>query len=922
MKQLLEKYKPKIPLIITTLLTIVSFYYMLKSMARVTSAISTRLLKKEYQFFPSIFGYTNDIGYTELIIIGSVSILAFLLSTRVKFYMKPIRKLFMFLIPLFYFLFSLIGIGMAKIRIYVFPFFEDKMSMVLKEQSTLSKLLFEEFEGFYTLITLLPVIVIVFLCMFIFQKFLAYQELFIESFNEFEIKGEKLRKFSNLETKSELPDVLLGINTITKEQVVLPGGDRALHTLIVGPVGAGKSAAIALVTINQDLHYIAQYINRFKDIVENEDYLTDGTIENEFSGISIIDPSNDLCQKVYDLCKAHNIPEDMIYYIDPTNPKTKSINIMKGPASKVAEELTQVLADLSDNGGAGNPFFMQAQRSHLKNYIYLLKLHDKDKADTWLFDDLIEMYNDTNLVHKMHNKLKVQIEEMSATFIDEKDVTSEAYIEKRDERNFLKNLINLDAWFSNNIVPVMEKMPGGMVRKVYNEKNEIQYEDLQERDIKGLINVLSDLATNTYVNRVLFGHSDFDFDEHMEKGGILLVNTAKGELVEMSSIIGKIVLVKLQSAAFRRKPNVTPYHHIYVDEAPEYLYQSFKSFPAQCRKYKVIITTLQQTIAQLAGPFGEPYMDTLIGTMRNRFVFGDLPAYDAKYFSELFGDKFEFEESETEQAVSPLQDNPVSRSGSTYTRVDKSNMSLSQMVYQDAFTFAAKIVVKNKPIPVQQIKADFVPREEFEIAKVLVLDEAAEFYINYNRNQTEDNEVSMIDMEILVEEHTQIELTAPEDNTVRTNDFLSQVDRVKSDVVDMPTEQIIKYDNIEDKVEKEVPVIDFRAYKAINDMNQAFTKKADSPSDDQTERVNPFFIPKREVEIIEDTALNKEELVNPFFKVKSEAVEGDNKLSDSFESTEIVQENLDFIEELQGKISEEFDNSESEKTAADLFRKR
>lgn len=906
MNEFLLRNKPKIPIILITLLSSFTLFYTLKSIVRVVNVIATRLISSDIQILPIIFGESNRIGYIEFVLVGAISIGTFLLSTRVSYFSKKYMKVCMFSIPFFYVLFSLVGIGITKIHDYVFPFFEEKMRLVLKEQSTINKLLFEEFEGFYTLITLFPVIIILFISMFLFQKFLAHQDLFVEAFYEFELKGERFRKFSNLESKSLAPDVLLGVNVVTKEQVVLPGGDRPLHTLIVGPVGAGKSAAIALVTINQDLNYITQYVNRFKNLVAVENYKDKGLLKNEISGISIIEPSNDLCMKVYQLCKAHNIPEDMIYYIDPTNPKTKSLNIMKGSAAKVAEELTQVLADLSDNGGQGNQFFLQAQRSHLKNYIYLLKLHDKDKLDTWLFDDLINMYNNTSLVHDMHMKLKSRIIEFESEFTDEFDVTSEAYIEKRDERNFLKNLKNIDAWFDHNIVPLLEKVGGGMTRKVYNDKNEVVYEDLQAKDIKGLVNVLSDLSTNTYVNRVLFGHSDFDFDEHMRKGGILLVNTAKGDLVEMSSIIGKVVLIKLQSATFRRQPDLVPYHHIYVDEAPEYLYQSFKSFPAQCRKYKVMITTLQQTIAQLSGAFGEPYMDTLIGTMRNRYVFGDLPVYDAEYFSKLFGDKFEFEESETEQSVSPLQDNPMSRSGYGYSKVDKSNMSVSEMVYQDAFTFAAKIVVENKPIPVQQIKANFVPKEEFEVAKYLVADEAAEFYLAYNENDADLAIQALEEVDTAIEPAPIIESVPPVSVLEDTRDFATQVERIEKDVVVMPNTQTIKY------TAREAEVIDFTAYKSISEMN----KKLQAPQEELT------------LSVSESEEVNKQQS-NTIEQVEVAAVqdkEGDqikvNVAIAEFENTVIQQKNIDFVNQLQKDVSSELEVIKKEKRGADLFKRK
>lgn len=304
-----------------------------------------------------------------------------------------------------------------------------------------------------------------------------------------------------------------------------------------------------------------------------------------------------------------------------------------------------------------------------------------------------------------------------------------------------------------------------------------------------------------------------------------------------------------------------------------------------------MITTLQQTIAQLSGAFGEPYMDTLIGTMRNRYVFGDLPVYDAEYFSKLFGDKFEFEESETEQSVSPLQDNPMSRSGYGYSKVDKSNMSVSEMVYQDAFTFAAKIVVENKPIPVQQIKANFVPKEEFEVAKYLVADEAAEFYLAYNENDADLAIQALEEVDTAIEPAPIIESVPPVSVLEDTRDFATQVERIEKDVVVMPNTQTIKY------TAREAEVIDFTAYKSISEMN----KKLQVPQEELT------------LSVSESEEVNKQQS-NTIEQVEVAAVqdkEGDqikvNVAIAEFENTVIQQENIDFVNQLQKDVSSELE---------------
>ncbi|PFO88460.1 conjugal transfer protein TraG [Bacillus cereus] len=216
----------------------------------------------------------------------------------------------------------------------------------------------------------------------------------------------------------------------------------------------------------------------------------------------------------------------------------------------------------------------------------------------------------------------------------------------------------------------------------------------------------------------------------MEQGGILLVNTAKGELAELSNVLGKFILLSMQNAVFRRKPNVSPYHHIIVDEFPDFVVRPFKEFPAQSRKYKVILTIASQTLSQLALDFTEQYMFTLLGSFRNKMIFGDVTPYDAKIFSDMFGEKEEFKEAESEQGISPMQDNPVSRLGSTYQKAKEVVMSPGDIMGQGAFICAARIVQDNHVQPVQQITSNFVPKEEFVQAIIQVDLETGQYWEN------------------------------------------------------------------------------------------------------------------------------------------------------------------------------------------------
>ncbi|PFC78673.1 DNA translocase FtsK [Bacillus cereus] len=606
----------------------------------------------------------------------------------------------------------------APIHAKVIPYLTDKSKHVnFGEYEAIGHVLTGNFHTLTMIFVFLPTVFMILFTLWYSGHIVRYREEILKWVQKYEYKNHKLQKWFNSQEEQIYPDVEIGPHIEHKEMVRIKGKDRTLNGIIIGPIGSGKTSSLIIPMINQDLHWMVRFINKFETAYKKNDYDTEEVKGTFLNGVTVIEPSNDLCQKVYKLVQAHKIPASSVYYIDPTNPDTKNINILRGPVDKVAEVFAMVIQGLSESN---NAFFEQAQRNHLKQHIYLLKLHNPQKDVT--FDDLIEMYDDVERVHRMHKLLKVQVEKLY-DFVQ----TGAA---SRDQKNEYKIIKGIDEWFDNTIREKMDFQGEPAVYKSGKYRGQPMHYDREEEYVKGLRNILKDLASNVLIRRVLFGKSDFDFDIHLEQGGILLVNTAKGELADLSNVLGKFVLLSMQNAVFRREPNVSPYHHIIVDEFPDYVVRPFKEFPAQSRKYKVILTIASQTLSQLALDFTEQYMFTLLGSFRNKMIFGDVTPYDAKIFSDMFGEKEEFKEAESEQGISPMQDNPVSRLGSTYQKAKEVVMSPGDIMGQGAFICAARIVQDNHVQPVQQITSNFVPKEEFAQAIIQVDLETGQYWEN------------------------------------------------------------------------------------------------------------------------------------------------------------------------------------------------
>ncbi|MGW5955912.1 DNA translocase FtsK [Bacillus mycoides] len=606
----------------------------------------------------------------------------------------------------------------APIHAKVIPYLTDKATHVnFGEYQAVGHVLTGNFHTLTMIFVFLPTVFMILFTLWYSGHIVRYREEILKWVQKYEYKNHKLQKWFNSQEQQIYPDVEIGPHIEHKEMVRIKGKDRTLNGIIIGPIGSGKTSSLIIPMINQDLHWMVRFINKFENAYKKNDYDTEEVKGTFLNGVTVIEPSNDLCQKVFKLVQAHKIPESSVYYIDPTNPDTKNINILRGPVDKVAEVFAMVIQGLSESN---NAFFEQAQRNHLKQHIYLLKLHNPQKDVT--FDDLIEMYDDVERVHRMHKLLKVQVERLY-DFVQ----TGAA---SRDQNNEYKIIKGIDEWFDNTIREKTDSQGEPAVYKKGKYRGHPMHYDREEEYVKGLRNILKDLASNVLIRRVLFGKSDFDFDVHLEQGGILLVNTAKGELADLSNVLGKFVLLSMQNAVFRREPNVSPYHHIIVDEFPDYVVRPFKEFPAQSRKYKVILTIASQTLSQLALDFTEQYMFTLLGSFRNKMIFGDVTPYDAKIFSDMFGEKEEFKESESEQGISPMQENPVSRLGSTYQKTKEVVMSPGDIMAQGAFICAARIVQDNHVQPVQQITSNFVPKEEFAKAIIQVDEKLGQYWGN------------------------------------------------------------------------------------------------------------------------------------------------------------------------------------------------
>lgn len=529
--------------------------------------------------------------------------------------------------------------------------------------------------------------------------------------------------FKQTENKSvttvKLPSITVGKSIFTKSDIVIPPKIRLQNSIYLGPIGSGKTATVFKPQIKQDIENFVHYLRDFPKYVDDLERFKQATgLANKYlSGLCVIDTTKELTDTIYDMTvNKYHIPKDMVYYMDPTNPNTQAFNLLRGRVNQVVETVTNILASAKE--AFGNDFFKKSERTHLKNYTLLLKLSavvDPSNA-TPTFTELSEMYSDVYRVQSRVDLLHVYIDTLHQLISEEKNKTQKSELTIK-----VKIAEQVNDWFRENIgtIPGAKGQPAtrGEVEGITGEHaDDIALYDKQAKYVIGLRNTFTDMSENLYFRRVLFKDSeDFSLDSVMENGGILLCNTAKGELGdELSSVLGKIYLSSLQSATFRRRnDNSEPLFAIYADEIPDYVSQDFASFVSQARKFCVSICCAAQTPSQFQ-KVSPTFYRTVMSQMLTRGAFGNLGAEDAKTLSPYFGTKYESNRTVNQSQIDLLASQKQNRTMISQRTEEVPNITYTGLMQLQRFTLALITPKENRTSLFDEVRTDFINDETFK----------------------------------------------------------------------------------------------------------------------------------------------------------------------------------------------------------------
>ncbi|MGV2885890.1 type IV secretory system conjugative DNA transfer family protein [Paenibacillus taichungensis] len=513
------------------------------------------------------------------------------------------------------FLCSFIAIFAWYVRHYLFDYFASV-------KSDKDYLVVHSMESFGYVLMSVPIFISLFSVYLIAKEFYRNEDL-QKMFYKWEFSLLAGQSFS---LRGKSCDVIVGWEKDTNKPIVLSENSRYLHELIVGATGTGKTSTTILIRIVQDLIRIAR---------------------GRRMGVVVLEPKGDLVRDVLKLCEKLGIPNHKIKIVDPTDlVRSIKFNPFVGPLEAAAETFRGVLDALA---GDQDEFFKGQQNETASLYTMLGKIR---YGNIFSIVQMQQMYSDPRYLANITEEVRRAVDkEISDPELEpEKKILLERY-----ER--------VVSYFENDILEykTFRDKEGNVNPVVYQSGHKYEgqqvVENKKDKFVTGAKKYLNDIVMNAMLSQLMVandGEEALDIDKFLQEGGVLLVNTALGELEELSLSFGQFFIRQFQSSVFRRPPDESGVKRcpifFNIDEFPLYINEAFVRLLTLGRSFKVGTLIAIQSLGQLKVVV-QGYDNTVLNSARNKTVFGGGEFEDNERFSNNFGEEHQVEESMNESTT-------------------------------------------------------------------------------------------------------------------------------------------------------------------------------------------------------------------------------------------------------------------------------
>lgn len=454
-------------------------------------------------------------------------------------------------------------------------------------------------------------------------------------------------------------DIVVCRDMKTGHPVVIPGNDRYLNMLIVGPIGSGKSSRMLAPLAWQELKNIKWSMEA-------------GTPR----GLTLIEPKGDLTDKVAAMCRKLEI---QYVYIDPLREGTARFNPLEGDAMTASEATRTVLRSMANKQGKQEPFFAAAQDNAARNIILLLKYTRGDKLS---LPDVSLALRDVGSLQRDVQLLKAEVDQEYKTLTQLASQITQLCGREQQALRIEYDRKYATYFNKHNVVVYFEKEVFGKAAEKFFQFVTGLRQQLDELvGNKALFGVISPrIGTNGIPDY----SSDINLDKHLATGGVLLVNTASNPLGHVGDAFGCYVLQHLQGAVFRRPGDerTRPRHTTIIDELSGYVGPNYERMLSNGRSYRCENIVALQNTAQLMLPGDRDFRERVMGLCRNKVFFGGMDGADAQYISREMGATNEIEHDYTLRDDGAKSTRETKRLKNRFTPTDLMEMTEYHVVYR------------------------------------------------------------------------------------------------------------------------------------------------------------------------------------------------------------------------------------------------
>lgn len=703
------------------------------------------------------------------------------------------------------------------------------------------------YKCFFNLILMIPfsaemTLFLVYLCILV-MPFIGVVKTFSYFLNRF-IGDKSIEKeflefdfcyfLTDLFRDMNLPHIKIGVDSLDGKDIYLYCQDRMTHILCLGPTGGGKSSMTILPQVFQDLKNKAFAISCINKVKEYENKIE--KIEEKISsapivikwllrvrkynyqkaalkynnrgkkcnlGISVIEPKGDLIDTIVNMIdKYFPVLKDEVVIIDPLKDDSEKINVMTGETYTAAEIVSSSLNEMQ---GGAKDFFAIFQSNVCRQIVLLLKYVHGDDCS---IEDLNRVLSD-NL------ELKKEVAALEA-------------INRTQHSNRYDGVIR---YFKNNTTD--KKMA----------------EKFQELTL-GLKSILEQLTINPRLNRVMCSTSTVNFDEVINNGKILLINTAMGTFGELGHLFGRFCIMHYEYSCFRRDikhpENLIP-NYTYIDEFPLYRNKRFTEWLTLGRGFRTGAFIAAQGLSGLVVNGNRELRDMVLSCCRNKLIFGGISVEDAKIFADEFGEEYYQEEMEGIKQTDLVQGQISYVKDVRKSWKQKKRFSVSDILYLDDKKIIAKVIKDRKIMPPRLVSVDFLKVKKSDLAflskiagskissneTLEILEDPSKDQFIQNTLQAEEDNIASIRASLTEEDKKYIEKF----NSAVEQDYI-QVDPIEFnpepdlsiDDNEKPADSILEYSSESLNVEKYI--------ESLDENNIVKEDDSSAPSSNQLEYIN------------------------------------------------------------------------------------